>query len=188
MGKRYEWEQADGESDKAYAAFLRYRNLPRGERSVTKAVEGTKVRRRTWEHWMADFHWIARVKAYERFLERSDTESKVDAIREMNQVHIESARAMQKVGLKGLKLLEKQVNAGKMPPPSIIVKLLTQGQTLERLAAGEPTTILEETTKTFHSFMLSLREQRGAPDRDSPFVEVDVIEPEPGSNGNGTGE
>jgi len=189
-GKQYEWEQDDRESDKAYAAFLRYRDLPRGDRSVAKAIEGTKVRRRTWENWMSKFRWIDRVKSYERFLERSATNSKVDAIRAMNDTHVRSARAMQRVGLEALKLLERDIKRGKTPPASVIVKLLAQGQTLERLAAGEPTQILEETTRTFHSFMVSLRAQRGAPDRVSPFIEVDVIDPEPdrnGGSGNGTG-
>lgn len=180
MAKPMEWEQLPEESDRAYAAFLRYRDLPRGERSVRAAIGGTKVRRRTWEGWAADFRWRARVAAYESYLERSATQIKIDTIRQMNELHIGSAKAMQRVGLKALNKLEKNIDRGKLPPGSVIVKLLAQGQTLERLAHGEPTDIIGESHRTFLQFMVDLRRGRGVPDpeRRPPFDGLEITDAE----------
>ena len=59
------WERQPGETAKAYAAFLLYRDLPAIDRSIVAAVEkhryiGGKASVRNWETWSSRYNWRER--------------------------------------------------------------------------------------------------------------------------------
>ncbi len=66
------WHRQPREGEKAYAAFLRYRDLPPRERSVAKAT-GVKDLPKTarkpyyswWKEWSAKWHWRDRCRAWD---------------------------------------------------------------------------------------------------------------------------
>ena len=65
MSDRKPWERQSGETAKAYAAFLLYRDIPPLDRSVRAAVEsfrkqGGKTSERNWEHWASRYNWRER--------------------------------------------------------------------------------------------------------------------------------
>ena len=59
------WERQPGETAKAYAAFLLYRDLPPVDRSIVAAVAqhrylGGKASVRNWETWSSLYNWSER--------------------------------------------------------------------------------------------------------------------------------
>ena len=64
MSDRKPWERQPGETAKAYAAFLLYRDLPAIDRSVAAAREGhpndTKGTLRQWKGWSMRNDWVNR--------------------------------------------------------------------------------------------------------------------------------
>lgn len=61
------WDQRlEGETEKAHAAFVIYRGLPQGQRSID-AVRKAQGRpcKRILETWSSRWHWVERVAAYD---------------------------------------------------------------------------------------------------------------------------
>ena len=63
------WERQPGETAKAYAAFLLYRDLPAIERSVAAAREGQqrdgKGTLRQWNGWSGRYGWVNRAAEHD---------------------------------------------------------------------------------------------------------------------------
>ena len=63
------WERQSGETAKAYAAFLLYRDLPAIDRSVLAAREGhqkdTKGTLRQWKGWSMRNGWVNRAAEHD---------------------------------------------------------------------------------------------------------------------------
>lgn len=67
-------EQQPQESSEAFAAFLVYRDLPRGERTATAAYRATRVNETQgkkvsgqWLGWARSYQWEKRAEAYDRY-------------------------------------------------------------------------------------------------------------------------
>ena len=58
------WERQSGETAKAYAAFLLYRDLPTIDRSVA-AAWGRKKGGKYWERWCTDHNWLERAAKHD---------------------------------------------------------------------------------------------------------------------------
>ncbi|MGE3404356.1 MAG: hypothetical protein AB7K63_17325 [Vicinamibacterales bacterium] len=69
-GELEPWERQPGESEKAYAAFLAYRNLESGKRSIVKAAKAVGKSYHLLCRWSAQWSWLQRVGDYDRDLER----------------------------------------------------------------------------------------------------------------------
>ena len=69
MSDRKPWERQPGETAKAYAAFLLYRDLPAIDRSVAAAREGhpndTKGTLRQWKGWSMRNGWVNRAAEHD---------------------------------------------------------------------------------------------------------------------------
>ena len=69
MSDRKPWERQPGETAKAYAAFLLYRDLPAIDRSVLAAREGhqkdTKGTLRQWKGWSMRNDWVNRAAEHD---------------------------------------------------------------------------------------------------------------------------
>ena len=63
------WERQPGETAKAYAAFLLYRDSPPSDRSVPAAREGQQRDRkgtlRQWSGWAARYGWVNRAAEHD---------------------------------------------------------------------------------------------------------------------------
>ena len=64
MSDRKPWERQSGETAKAYAAFLLYRDLPAIDRSVA-AAWGRKVGGKQWERWCTSHDWVNRAAEHD---------------------------------------------------------------------------------------------------------------------------
>ena len=58
------WERQPGETAKAYAAFLHYRDLPAIDRSVA-AARGRKKGGKQWERWCTARDWVNRAAEHD---------------------------------------------------------------------------------------------------------------------------
>lgn len=71
MAQQQPWDQQNGESAKAYRAFLKYRDLD-ADRSVAKAYAAYRQNPRikaadgTWQNWSAKYNWPARAQAWDQ--------------------------------------------------------------------------------------------------------------------------
>ena len=70
MSDRKPWERQPGETAKAYAAFLLYRDLPAVDRSIVAAVaqhrkNGGKATERNWETWASRYNWRNRAAEHD---------------------------------------------------------------------------------------------------------------------------
>jgi hypothetical protein len=78
------WEKLSGESAKAFAAFVLYRDL-RAQRSLTKVARllhetGTPTSRSQLGEWSVRWSWVERVDAYDREQDRLLREEQEEAI------------------------------------------------------------------------------------------------------------
>lgn len=127
-----------GESGKAYDAFLTYRDQG-ATRSLRKVAEhlaksGSLIRR-----WSLQWHWTARVGAWDNhLLEQRDSAwvraqtAHPDEIAAMNARHAEAALALQQKAL--LKLAA--IDSGDLTIPQTLTWLV-EAVKLERMARGE---------------------------------------------------
>ena len=70
MSDRKPWERQPGETAKAYAAFLLYRDLPAVDRTIVAAVVehryiGGKASVRNWETWASRYNWRNRAAEHD---------------------------------------------------------------------------------------------------------------------------
>jgi hypothetical protein len=89
------WEQREKESGKAYAAFLLYRDLGRGSRSIEQAVQihrkaTGKGLEKNWEKWSARHEWVKRCKAWDMYQQSLD-EKALEDLRQQKRVEIVNA-------------------------------------------------------------------------------------------------
>jgi hypothetical protein len=81
--ERKPWQQQDGESSKAHAAFLRYMRLPVESRSIDAAWRQSAVDKQnvsekrappTWMQWSSKYNWVARATAHDAHLAQIEQE------------------------------------------------------------------------------------------------------------------
>lgn len=156
------WERQDGETDKAYAAFCIYRDLPPNERSLRAAAakfygkDKEKLRRppATFEKWSTRWRWVERARAWDEEQDRLAREAQLQAIKEMRERHAEQARYLQAKGIQAL----RDLAAGKISAGDAI-RLIIEGARLERISRGEPETI-QETRSSWTDAVLAAWEKR----------------------------
>lgn len=133
--------EAAGETERAYAAFLAYRNLPpagRSHRAVVPIVYGIgetdpKFRSKLGQiqHWSSEWDWVARAAAWDRWQADTQAAGSVAAIIAMRERHATIAQAAIRKAVEQL-----QAFNGRMTVTEII-RLLDLGLRTERLARGD---------------------------------------------------
>ena len=92
------WDRQPGETDKAFAAWLLYRDLPAPravDLSATAAGAAISVRRATWAEWARRFAWQQRAAAWDAAVDRSVLDRTVDTRAES----LEAARELDRMVL-----------------------------------------------------------------------------------------
>lgn len=134
------WERQEGETTKAFYAFVIYRDLGHN-RSISRVhqayIETTSKTRsclRTIGGWSAKYGWVKRAQAYDAYMDGLAREEKVKAAKEMSMRHLTLGMAMQQKGAERLQDLD-----GKDMKVRDAISAIAQGTRLERLIRGEPT-------------------------------------------------
>lgn len=120
------WERQDGESGKAYEAFLAYRDMG-AARTLSGAARRLGKSRALIDRWRRQWNWEERARAYDKELDRAAYEEALKAVREMSRRHIDMARQMQDKALEALSSLEPDAIR-----PKDIVAMAHEGVKIER--------------------------------------------------------
>lgn len=152
------FEQQPQESAKAFAAFVRYRDMKQEHRSIDAAWRGVsgaytepKQAPTHWKRWAIRHDWVERAKSYDALLDaRARHAAELDTIEQRKatfKAHADEGKAMRQVGRGGLNLIAQLLKDAvtfdeKIRAASLAVRYLEAGQRMERQAMGETVEIL----------------------------------------------
>ena len=162
---REPYERLPEESDKAWQAFVVYRDMAPVREFVRVAKQqGCSVK--TVHQWSSLYTWRRRVAAWDDELDRQRRKAEIEAVREMKKRHIKLALKMQNIAENELeKLAEKSENSLENTlEPKMVKNYLMDGTTLERLNRGQPTEIVENPKPEYDFTSLSRAELRALRD------------------------
>lgn len=132
------WEQLSDESEKAFAAFVLYRDLPASDRSYRAAAALGKGRGsldttlRRFERWASDHLWRERAQQWDQYRDRQMRIAQIRAAQEMGVRHADAAMKVIETGLDALRTIKPEHLSG-----SDVLRYIEVGIKLERLARGE---------------------------------------------------
>ena len=121
------WERQNGESEKAFEAFVIYRDMGQ-ERTISAVVKQLEKSRSLIDRWKERWEWAERVRAYDNELEK---EARAKAIKDrvkMTDRHINIAIQLQEKALEALTNLKVTDMS-----PKDIKEFLKMATDLERL-------------------------------------------------------
>lgn len=138
------WKRREGESSKAYQAFLTYRELG-AERSIREAfrqynrnAEKVHKREEVWWRWSSKYKWVARAEAWDTYINSTLDKKLLKGISEMRARHIERAIKLQDKVIDRLDALEPEEIE-----PKHIPKYIETAVRIERMARGQVTEVVQ---------------------------------------------
>jgi len=147
------WERQIGETPKQYRAFITYRDLGLGARSIpaTARALGLSLRSGQVGAWSSRNHWRERVNAWDAELERRKQRAITKEIEAMAQRHVAAAKDyITALMAPAHELVRRLEDAGfrdleDLPTPQLLMfaarcaRVLPNLMQAERLSRGEPT-------------------------------------------------
>ncbi len=139
MSQPEPWEQHEDETGTAYTAFVVYRDMgPRRRKTEVYRViyDHPEVRQPPgwFMQWTYKNKWDERARAWDAEKDRVRREVLLKDVEKRQLLHIRQARAVQ---AKGIEVFARTDAADILP--SVALKMVVEGQKLERLALGETT-------------------------------------------------
>lgn len=154
------WERQHGETDAAWDAFQRYRDLPPAERSLARLASdvvgepSAKDRqpenvKRQLERYSSVNLWRTRVEAWDRELDRHARDQHIDEVVKMRRRHAQQMESLLVVGMQPVKELMERLKKHseilmEMPTEdlyrmvTLFMRVAPQIIQAERQARGEP--------------------------------------------------
>jgi len=123
------WDRQKGESNRAYEAFLMFRDMGvNRERKVVMEIYPNS------QNWSGKFDWTRRAESWDDHL-------RAIAERAMEQEKTQMAIRQARIGVKMQEMAERTLDARTVVPQSVgeVVKLAEVGSKIERLARGAST-------------------------------------------------
>ena len=142
------WERQKGESDKAYEAFVTYRDMGT-DRSIRAVAQKLDKSRTQIGKWSSAWNWTERVRIYDNELETEVRAKAIKGRKDMTDRHIKIAMQLQKKALAALNSLDV-----KAMTPKDIKEFLKMATDLERLNRT-----LEEDSKGKNDTISSLADE-----------------------------
>ena len=90
---QHAWQQQPGETDKAFRAFIAYRNLEPEERSLARVVSELGKSRSLMEQWSSKWSWVERARAWDNHQELRLLEGRIEEKRQMDEAYLRIVRA-----------------------------------------------------------------------------------------------
>lgn len=135
------WERQPGETPKAFAAFVVYRDLDPSVRSVPKAGEKLGKSVGTLERWVYKYKWRERVAAWDAEVERIRTQEHFERIKRMRDRHAELGELMVEVSTQAMKSLQERPHR---ISATAATQMAAEGTKIERLGRGDAGDVIEE--------------------------------------------
>lgn len=128
------WERQKGESEQAYEAFSKYRDMG-DKRAITAVAKELSKSRQLIERWKERWEWKERVRAYDNELEKEARKKAVADRKAMTERHIGIAMQLQKKALEALSTLSVE----DMSPKDVkeYIKMATDLERLNRTIEEE---------------------------------------------------
>lgn len=150
------FDRQPGEPDKAWQAFVFYRNMEL-KRSLAGAARlyqkeqggvGGKSLENRFGEWSGKWHWRKRVEEWDRVLDKRLREQRIYAMKNMQERHLKISQSLQALGGMGLQALQKRLKKAEDDGEETVstkdlIALLETGMKAERLNLGEPDSIAE---------------------------------------------
>ncbi len=139
-----QWEKQEHETTKAYAAFCAYRDLgaDRSLANIIPILYGAGVnkttKRRHLAEWSSKHGWVARVEAYDVYLEAKERHENEKAIKDMAKRHADQALHLQQKGLARILDLDPHDLS-----PIDALRYITEAVKIERISRGAPDQIVD---------------------------------------------
>ena len=95
------WERQKGESEKAYEAFITYRDLG-AKRGVSAVSEELTKSRQLISRWKSTWNWDERCREWDNQLQREAKQKAVDELGKMTKRQIKIAMQLQNAALEAL--------------------------------------------------------------------------------------
>ncbi|MGN0489348.1 MAG: hypothetical protein ACI4HO_08815 [Ruminococcus sp.] len=134
------WERQPGETVGDYKKFCVYRDMGAGSaditerRSLQKAADVIKCRKKRLEPLSKEFRWVERAEAYDVHLEKIQRQKHEAEIEKMKEGHAKLAQELvKKAALRLLTIPEDEIKAAD------VVRMFETGVKIERLSRGEST-------------------------------------------------
>ena len=150
------WEKQDHETSKAYAAFCAYRDMGT-DRSFAKIIPTVygqiplskhRAKRGQLSEWSVKYGWVARVEAYDVYLEENVRRESEAAIKKMAHDHALVASLAIHKGAERIQLIMNGKDEKGNPLPSELtpkeaIDFIRFGAELERKSRGAPDQLVE---------------------------------------------
>ena len=137
---QYAWQQLPRETDKAYQAFVVYRNLEPKERSLARVGSELVKSRTLLSRWSAQWNWVERAREWDHYQELKRLERRIEEKQKMDETHLKIVRGMRNKIIEALSKMDPQVLAVDMRE---MRSWISEFIKLERLIMGEPESIEE---------------------------------------------
>jgi hypothetical protein len=141
---QYSWQQQPGETDKAYQAFVTYRNLEPEQRSITRVVSELNKSRTLIGRWSSQWSWVERAREWDAHQDLRRIDALLEARKRMDEEHLKIIRAARNKAIAALGMLSVDLLANN---PSELRHWITELIRYERLIIGEPESIEERSEK-----------------------------------------
>jgi len=136
------WEKQPGETAKAFAAFVAFKNIEPAFRSQVRVASDLGKSRQQIQRWASEWDWDERASAYDEEQEDKLLASRIEQKKKMDEEHLRIVRGARNKAVQALKQLDP-----KDLTPSELRHWLEMTLKLERLIMGEPESIEERRTK-----------------------------------------
>lgn len=121
------WERQEGESTKDYAAFRIYRDLPPLQRKLSTVAQRAEISERQARQLANEWNWRGRVEEWDDLVHQTEDRERLEAIRQMHQLHRAAGRSVMNKALQALQMLQPEQMS-----PGTIARMIQLGATLER--------------------------------------------------------
>lgn len=134
------WEKQPGETDKAYSKFIRYREMPVGERSFPKLAEIINANLGTLRNQASAYRWDDRATAWDQEQARLRRAKLEDQTIRLARLHLETALASTGVLARSVKAI---ADSQEPLPPELMPRWANMIETLRRMALDAPDARIE---------------------------------------------
>ena len=131
------WERQDGETDRAFAAFIAYRDLGPARRQSTVAEQTGESIAQVYR-WSSDHRWAERASDWDDHRDEVRRRAELDEVATMARRHVQLGQEMTEAVLEALK--SRRENK-RILPASTLAQIAKHGVEIERLARGLPSDV-----------------------------------------------
>lgn len=135
--KRQPFERQEGETKKAFEAFVEYRNMGL-DRSIAKVGEKLGKSVSLLERWSSKYDWVERAQSYDAEMDRKALIQEAKDRKQMMKRHANTAMAFQGKAIERLNSIKPEELS-----PAEVIKWYEIATKIERTARGEPVEIQE---------------------------------------------